>query len=597
MGAVNLPSIAAMLLIAARGFCAPEAPVQQGDPVLSALQPEMTRNLEQLGLPGQPRPYWMAFGHTTTCSLEVAARLGEVVTDDFSEGHYLLARMRVGSTLLDNTNFVGYGWGAAGAARVTTGPEATPPVVRDGWLAADAAYKSAVATLAAKDAALKRERDDDRAPDFSSRPAVTHWEAPVVLGSGDRDRLRALTRDLSGEFRGVPALQRAEVRISARAHTVRFMDTDGFRHRVPQRMVRILVAAEAQAADGTPLRDVAAVLVPGVDDLPPVDRLHAMARDVAARISARVSASELTDPYLGPILFTAPAAAEFLRQTLVADLSGTPAPAVSEDYFKSAARGGQLTKFLGLRVAPEWMSVTDEPALGAYEGQPLAGGYRVDREGVPAQRVELIADGKLRGFLMSRAPSAKIGASNGHGRIVAGSMVRAAPGNVIVTARGGLTDAGLLDKLLALAKRDGLRFALVVRHLEEPAQEGGPRRITVGTGEEDASEAPSRWAISPALDVVKVDVATRRETPLRGVIFGPIGIAELRDIVAAGRAASVYSWIQSPESADYYQGFAEDALVSLAAPALLFPQIEARPTARKRIPLPHLPHPFFAAAP
>lgn len=571
-----------------------EAPVQVGDPVIAALEPELRRNLAQLGLPGQPKPWWLAFNHQTTRGLEIVARYGELVTDEHTEGHYLHARIRVGSTLLDNTNFVGYGWGAQGAARVTTGPDATPPVVRDGWLAADAAYKSAVAQLAAKDAALKGEREDDRAPDFSAASPVQHWEAPAEFASGDRDALRDLARAVSAPFGEFPALQRAEARVSARAHTQRFMDSEGFRHRVPQRMVRVLLAAEAQAVDGTPLRDVAAVLAPALARLPGRDALAALARGVAARLTTRVSASELTDPYLGPILFTAPAAAEFLRQTLVADLSGTPPPVAAEDYFKSAARGGQLAKFLGLRVAPEWLSVTDDPGLDAWEGLPLAGGYRVDREGVRAAPVELIAGGRLRGFVMSRTPSPKLGASNGHGRIVAGNMVRAAPGNVIVTARGGLSDAALLDRLVALAKRDGLPFALVVRHLEEPALEGGPRRISVGTGAEDASEAPSRWAISPALDVVKVDVRTRKETPLRGVIFGPIGIAELRDIAGAGRTAAVYSWIQTPESVDYYQGFAEDCLSSLAAPALLFPQLEARAGAKKRIPLPHLAHPFFA---
>jgi hypothetical protein len=362
-------------------------------------------------------------------------------------------------------------------------------------------------------------------------------------------------------------------------------------------MVRVVVAAETQADDGTPLRDLAATLVPVPADLPADDALAAMARDVGERITARASATQLTDPYLGPVLFTAPAAAEFLRQTLVPDLAGTPPPVSAGGWGRSAARGGHLAKFLGLRVVPEWMSVADDPLLDRIGGTPFSGTYRVDREGVRARRVEAIADGRLRAFLMSRAPSARQAASNGHGRIVSGGMALAAPGNVIVSARGGLSDEALLDRLLALARRDGLPFALVVRRLEEPALEGGPRRITLGTGEEDAGEAPSRWAISPALDVVKVDVGTRRETRLRGVIFGPIGVAELRDAVAAGRTPAVYSWIHAPESADWYQGFAEDAVASVAAPALLFPQIEVRATARKRVPLPHAPHPWFAAAP
>ena len=122
----------------------------------------------------------------------------------------------------------------------------------------------------------------------------------------------------------------------------------------------------------------------------------------------------------------------------------------------------------------------------------------------------------------------------------------------------------------------------------------GPRRINLGTGTEDAEEAPSRWAISPALDVVKVDVATRRETPLRGVLFGPIGIAELRSIVAAGNVSAVYSFVLSAEGVDYAQGLAEDATASVISPALLFPQIEVRPTGRKRKPMPLLANPLFS---
>jgi hypothetical protein len=373
------------------------------------------------------------------------------------------------------------------------------------------------------------------------------------------------------------------------------VDSDGFRHRQASRSVRVLLGGEAQAADGTPIHEVAAVMAPTAAQLPPAADLDALARETAGRLVRRVTAVELTDPYLGPILFSARAAAELVRQTLAGDVAGTPPPVVADDEMKSSVRGGQLARFLGLRILPAWMDLSDEPGRADWQGVPLLGRYDVDREGVPGVTVEVIKEGRLQAVLMSRVPSKRDAASNGHGRMVAGPMARAAASNLILRARKSESDAALVDRLVKLAKEEGLSYAILVRHLDEPSGgDTGPRRINLGTGTEDAEEAPSRWAISPALDVVRVDVATRQETSLRGVLFGPIGIAEFRGIVAAGSVSSVYSYVMSAESTDYAQGLAEDATGSIVSPALLFPQLEVRPMGRKRKPMPLLDNPLFA---
>ena len=581
--------IAALALVSALA----RADVAIPDPILAALAPELDRNLANLVLPGQPRPYYLAFSVIEARQYDVAARWGDLVQDEATRNTYLHARIRVGDRILDNTNFVGYGWGGGGSARLTVG-DGTGPVVRDAWLAADAAYKQAIATLAAKQAALKRERPEERAPDFSVATPADHWEAPAELPEADQVSLAASARAMSAAFRDFPALQRAEIRIGARTNTCRLLDSEHFRSRLVTRAVRVLAVAEVQAQDGTPLRDVWSVMAPAVGQLPDRAALVAAARSMAARLTRRVTAEELTDPYLGPILFSPVAAAEFVRQTFAADVSGTPTPVVAEDYYKSTVKGGMLGKFLGVRVLPAWMDLTDDPGLAAWEGTPLLGSYTVDREGVAARRVDLARNGMLLSFLMSRTPSKKIHESNGHGRIVAGAMCRAAPSNLVLTAQRGESWEGLVKQVRRAAKEEGLAFALIVRHLDEPpAGEGGPRRINVGTGEEDPEEAPSRWAIGAALDIVKVDVRTGAETPLRSALFGPIGLAEVRSLAAAGRDTAVYSYLLAPDSVDYSQGFAEDTTVSIVAPALLFPQLEVRPCARKRLPPPYLPSPLF----
>jgi len=566
------------------------------DPILAALKPELDRSLAKLLLPDLPVPYYLGFSVLDITNAEIASRLGDFTQVDVSRNRFIQARMRVGDKLLDNGNFIGFGWGSAGSARLTvTGEDDPKPVVRDAWLVADAAYKQAVGTLAAKVAALKREQKTDRPPDFSPAPAAEHYDAPAAYGDAEEKTLEETARRLSAVFRGAPEIQRGEVRISVRANTYRLVDSDNFRHRQSSTSVRVLISGEAQAADGTPIHEVAAVMAPTASQLGLTGDLDALARETAGRLARRVTAAELADPYLGPILFSSRAAAEFVRQTLAGDVAGTPPPVVADDEMKASVKGGQLARFLGLRVLPVWMDLTDEPGRADWQGVPLLGRYDVDREGVPGKTVELIKAGRLQDFLMSRVPSKKSAESNGHGRVVAGPMARAAMSNLILRANKAESDSALLDRLLKMAREEGLKYAIVVRHLDEPSGgDSGPRRINLGTGTEDAEEAPSRWAISPALDVVEVDVATRKETPLRGVLFGPIGIAELRSIVAAGSAPAVYSYVMPAESTDYAQGLAEDTTGSVVSPALLFPQLEVRAIGKKRKPLPLLENPLFA---
>ena len=75
-----------------------------------------------------------------------------------------------------------------------------------------------------------------------------------------------------------------------------------------------------------------------------------------------------------------------------------------------------LASKLGQRVAAPILSLVDDPLLAVAPGKaPVFGSYRVDDEGVPAQRVSLIEKGVLKSLLMSRTPRKEIARSNGHG--------------------------------------------------------------------------------------------------------------------------------------------------------------------------------------
>src|SRR5439155_9138409 len=78
--------------------------------------------------------------------------------------------------------------------------------------------------------------------------------------------------------------------------------------------------------------------------------------------------------------------------------------------------GQTFTKKIGQEVLPKFLSVVDDPTIHEMGGVKLAGTYDYDNEGSPAQRVEVIKDGVLKNFLMSRMPIKNFSISNGHGR-------------------------------------------------------------------------------------------------------------------------------------------------------------------------------------
>ena len=69
---------------------------------------------------------------------------------------------------------------------------------------------------------------------------------------------------------------------------------------------------------------------------------------------------------------------------------------------KGDDEGQTFTKLLGKPILPSFISVADDPTLATFEGTSLSGHYLYDDEGQPARRVDLIKDGVLETFLMSR---------------------------------------------------------------------------------------------------------------------------------------------------------------------------------------------------
>jgi hypothetical protein len=156
------------------------------------------------------------------------------------------------------------------------------------------------------------------------------------------------------------------------------------------------------------------------------------------------------DDYHGPVLFAGDAAADVFNRLFVPHIE-----ADRPDMGTTARTRGAYASSLHSLVLPTYISVVDEAAMHAFEGQTLVGSYAMDDEGVPAQPVTLVKDGELVNYDIGREPVKDFPASNGHGRAALVQGARSRAGVVIVKSSQNLTAEQMGAKLVALAKDKG----------------------------------------------------------------------------------------------------------------------------------------------
>jgi hypothetical protein len=74
---------------------------------------------------------------------------------------------------------------------------------------------------------------------------------------------------------------------------------------------------------------------------------------------------------------------------------------------------------------------------------------------VPAQRVDVVTDGKLQNYLIGRTPVRDFSASNGHGRAPVGQAARSREGVMLFKSKAPLSAEAMNARLLAMAKEQG----------------------------------------------------------------------------------------------------------------------------------------------
>jgi hypothetical protein len=562
----------AVLWLSELGAASAAAP--DSDPIFKALSDELQRSMT-LRLEDLDSPYFIQYAVDDTVIERVAASYGALVRTEPSRSRTLQTVVRVGSFELDNSNFTGGrgGFGRRGSDELPLDDDYLP-LRQAVWKATDSHYKSAVETLTQKRAYLKDRTIEDRPADFTKAGSVTSVQERLSL-SFDRAAWEDYARRVSARFAQHQHIQNAEVRLTAGVENRYLLNSEGARLRSGYSETQLRITAEAQATDGERLSDQLLYFVTTPAQLPSLDKVLADVQTLADRLASLLRAPVLKD-YTGPLLIDGAASPQLFRQLLARGVAGQVEPVGSQR--RNVPGTEDLEKRLGKRVLPTFFHVYDDPRSPTFQGIPLAGHYLFDDEGVPAQRVEIVTNGKLQGMVMSRTPTKRFSQSTGHGRRGSTELPRSMIGCLYIES-GETKNANALKKaLLKAADDEGLEYGLRISALRsrDPTDAATFRFPRGGV--------PNRGVGDPVA-VYKVYVADGREELVRGCEFRSLDERNLRRILAAGDVLFVDNNAMSTTPSS-----------SVIAPAVLFEEMELTRIDRESEKKPILAAPHVRAA-
>jgi predicted Zn-dependent protease len=310
-----------------------------------------------------------------------------------------------------------------------------------------------------------------------------------------------------------------------------------------------VAVAVTRADDGMDLFRMQTFEAETVDGLPRQAELEAAMRELGKSLVA-LRKAPVTEPFDGPVILSGRASAVFFHEVLGHRLEG--------QRQRGDEEGQTFTKDVGKPVLPAFLSVADDPTVTTFGKTWLSGSYEYDDEGEKARRVDLIQDGVLKTFLMSRLPIASFSSTNGHGRAETGRVPTGRQGNLIVTSTKSVPETELRKQLIEEAKKQGKPYGL---YFED---------ISSGFAVTQRS-SPQAFQVIP-LVVWRVYVDGRPDELVRGVSIVGTPQAAMKRILVTGDRSEVFNGECGAESGTIP--------VSAVAPAMLVSEMETQKQAQ-----------------
>lgn len=526
------------------------------------MQTELQRNMNVMKS-ASPPVYYLSFGITETSTTNIKASFGKREIDQSDQRRVLDVDLRVGSHALDNTHSIrGVAFELGRGTRGVQLPIGHDEIaLRNAiWRATDKAYRSAAERYQKVLTNLQvKVREEDTSADMSQEQPL-HLIEDKPAFSFNSNRWRDHVKRISAVFAGNPHIYSGSASVWSKFIAKRFVTSEGTVVLTYEPIVQVMVQCITKADDGMTLPLYRSYAAFSENGLPSVDSMINDAR-MLLDLSLKLRQAPLAETFSGPAILTGRASGVFFHEIFGHRVEGHRQKDVnSSQTFKT---------FLNKKILPDFLNVVFDPHVRSRNGHDLVGAYKVDDEGVAAQRVVAVENGVFKSFLMSRSPIENFPNSNGHGRRQAGFRSVARQSNLIVQATQTVSVAELRNKLRNECKKQGKEYGLLFDDIE------GGFTFTGRT-------IPNAFNVLP-LVVYKVFADGRPDELVRGVDLIGTPLTTFNNIVAAADDIGVFNGVCGAESGG--------VPVSASSPSLLVSTIEVQKKQKSQAKPPVLPDP------
>ncbi|PKP36191.1 MAG: hypothetical protein CVT97_09480, partial [Bacteroidetes bacterium HGW-Bacteroidetes-14] len=283
-------------------------------------------------------------------------------------------------------------------------------------------------------------------------------------------------------------------------------------------------------------------------------------KEMSAKLT-KLRVAPLVQPFTGPALLSGSSSGVFFHEIFGHRIEG--------QKMKSDRDGQTFKNMVGEYVLPKSLSVYMDPTMKKYHGNALNGFYTFDDQGVRGERVDVVKDGILKNFLMTRTGLDGFPRSNGHSRAEFEYDPTSRQSNLIVETSEYKTDAELRKLLIEEIKAQGKEYGYFFK------------AVTGGFTQTGRTGANS-FNVTP-LEVYRIYPDGRADELVRGVDLIGTPLSMFSNIVYAGGEFEIFTGMCGSSSGN--------VPVTAISPTILVNKVELQKKAKPSVTPALLPRP------
>ena len=515
-----------------------------------AMNDEMQRTQQELRIKGSSVPFFTVYKLTDVFRHQVSSSLGAALPEEEPNNNLsALVYMYTGNARKNSSGFVPYSESRNKKEEFSPEsgnylPQSYEGIRREIWQLTDKAYIFASSDYDKKEAYKKRKGLKDEMPDFSKAPKAAYQQeipAFVPLPADTQEKVNKIS-ELGKKLSYLEKFIVKRERLQKRYYLLD-SEKDFAQYFVPQDYVHI--QALFRGKEGRRYSLYRTYNLPEDETLQQA-QMQQRAEDILEEVQAQYQAVKIEKPYIGPVLFEKKAAADFFFFLFYPSARYSKPLLRGDDRTDSDA--GYFKDRVGMRVISPLFDVYDKPLLPYYQGVALSAFMPVDDEGVEAQDLQLVQEGKLIALPTLRSPIQGQKKSNGHGRINSHSIARAGLTNLVFVPKISFSQQQMEEKLLQRCKELDLEYCYIISSsFDYWKGEGWPESVQ------------------------RIYTQDGRKESVTGLNLTGLSARSLRNILAAGDKQYIFGDFSR------YEVYRGASAVSIVAPSVLVDEIELVP--------------------